>query len=82
LKGATSKTTVVLPIIRSTDTRVAIVGSEGCPVGTIGEIFCQLRSPISIGSIRSRTEVSNGIVDDLVFGCGEIEAGGLTDHFL
>jgi hypothetical protein len=82
LNGTTSKTAVVLPIIRSTDTRVAVVGSEGCPVGTIGEILCQLCSPISIGSIRSRTEVSYSVVDDLIFGCGEIEAGGLTDHFL
>jgi len=82
LKGATSITTIVLAIIRSTDARVTVVGSEGCPIGTIGEILGQLCCTISIGSIWSWTELSNGVVDDEILRCSEIEACSLTDHFL
>jgi hypothetical protein len=82
LDSARSIATIVLAIVASTDTTLTIVGSEGCPVCAIGEILRQLSSPVSVGSVGSRAEVPNGIVDDLVFGSCVIEACRLADHFL
>jgi hypothetical protein len=82
LSCATPVSTVVFPVVISADTRVAVVGSECGPIGTINEILVQLSSTSAIREIGSRTKVGNCVVDELIFGFGEIETSRLADHLL
>lgn len=63
---ATPISTVNFSVVVSAHTRLAVVGSECRPVGTIDKVFLELRRPSTIGKIGSRAEVSDGVVDDLI----------------
>lgn len=82
LHSTASISTVVLPVVVTTDTSVAVVGRKRGPVCAVDKVFLQLSRSGAVCVVGAWTIVSNSIVDDLIFGCREIKACRLTDHAL